>query len=973
MNVQPEQLVAVDQNKVMPRRLPAGQAEAIDRSTVIKFTFAGVEYCAYPGDTIASALTAAGVNVLSRSFKYHRPRGLLCAAGQCPNCLVQIGDEPNVRSCQRPVQEGMEVRPQNVWPSLKRDVLALNQAASRFMPVGFYYKTFIRPRFLWPTYEHVLRNAAGLGEVDETSTWGKFDKEYLYADVVVVGGGPAGISAALQAASQGARVQLFDENESLGGHLRFSAGQGQRLTELVDAVEQETGVEVFSSTAVLGWYQDNWLAATRGNRLFKIRAKALVVATGAYEMPLLFDDNDLPGVLLGSAVQRLLHLYGTVPGKQALIATANDDGWEVAAALHKAGIGIAAVVDERLRSAVSSAHLEVLEQQRLPLFFGHVIQAAHGSGKVDGASIAPVDADGVVDLARAQRLRCDFIAVSMGWTPAIGLMYMAQGKAAYDEVRAEMLPADLPAGLYVAGRANGTHKMAIQIDDGRLAGAQAAAFVGRGAAPQEEDAQRADEPVRTSARACVAGQKKRFLCYCEDVTDEDVATAVQEGYDSMELLKRYSTVSMGPCQGKMCSMNAIHLCARATARSVQQTGSTTSRPPAVPVSLGALAGQNMEPVQYSAVHHWHLEQGAQMMVAGQWLRPEHYGNPEQEIMAVRQRVGLIDVSTLGKLKLTGTGVPTLLERLYVNQWRKLAVGRVRYGIMCNDEGVMMDDGVCARMAESEWYMRTTTSGTTAVYEWIQWWVQSGWGADVHVRNVSESYAAFNLTGPQARAVLAKLTDVELDNEDFPYMHVRSGLVAGVFCRILRIGFTGEISYELHCPAGYGLHLWQVLMEAGGEFGIAPFGVEAQRVLRLEKGHIIVGQDTDALSDPLAANMAWAVKLNKKDFLGKFALERIEQEGPRQRLVGFKMARSGVVPDEGLQIVARNGQGKLDSIGWVTSCKHSPVLGQTIGLCWLPVEVAAQEGASFSIYMNEREEKAHVHHGPFYDAAGERQT
>ena len=649
-----------------------------------------------------------------------------------------------------------------------------------------------------------------------------------------------------------------------------------------------------------------------------------------------------------------------------------------AAALHEADIGVAAVVDERPRQAVSSPQLEQLEQARLPLFFGHVVQAAHGAGRVEGASIAPVATNGNVDRTQAQRLACDFIAVSMGWTPAIGLMYMAQGKAAYDEARAEMLPRDLPPGLYVAGRANGAHLVEIQIDDGRMAGAQAAAFAGAGAAPQAEEiqgvaARRADAPGRTSGRACVAGNGKRFLCYCEDVTDEDVDTAVREGYDSMELLKRYSTVSMGPCQGKMCSMNAIHLCARATGRSAQETGSTTSRPPAVPVSLGALAGQNMEPVQYSAVHHWHVQRGAQMMVAGQWLRPEHYGDPQEEVMAVRQRVGLIDVSTLGKLKLTGKGVPALLERLYVNQWRKLGVGRVRYGIMCNDEGVMMDDGVCARMNEHEWYMSTTTSGTTAVYEWIQWWVQSGWGAGVHVRNVSESYAAFNLTGPQARAVLAKLTDVELDNKAFPYMHVCSGQVAGAPCRILRIGFTGEISYELHCPAGYGLHLWEALMEAGAEFGIAPFGVEAQRILRLEKGHIIVGQDTDALSDPLGANMAWAVKLNKKDFLGKPALERIERDGPRQRLVGFKMARPGVVPDEGLQIVERNAQGQLDIVGWVTSCKHSPSLGEVIGLCWLPVQVAAQEGAPFSIYMNEREEEARVFHGPFYDPDGERQT
>jgi sarcosine oxidase subunit alpha len=379
----------------------------------------------------------------------------------------------------------------------------------------------------------------------------------------------------------------------------------------------------------------------------------------------------------------------------------------------------------------------------------------------------------------------------------------------------------------------------------------------------------------------------------------------------------------------------------------------------------------MEPVQVTPIHGWHLDHGATMMAAGLWLRPEHYGDPAAEVRAVRERVGLIDVSTLGKLELTGPGVPDLLERIYVNQWRKLARGRVRYGVMCNDEGVVLDDGVCAHLRDELWYMSTTSSGATAIYEWMQWWLQSGWGEGVHVTDVTEAYGAFNLAGPHARAVLQKLTDRRLDNDAFGYMRVRSAEVAGAPCRILRIGFTGELSYELHCPSGYALGLWEALLDAGHEFDIIPFGLEAQRILRLEKAHIIVGQDTDAISDALSADMAWAVKLNKPDFLGKRELVRIAAEGPKQRLVGFVMARRDVVPDEGMQIVAPRSRGKPEIMGWVTSSRFSLTLKGAIGLCWLPADVAAREGAPFTIDMNGSLEEARVHHGAFYDPEGKR--
>lgn len=959
-----------------PNRLPPKQGEVIDRSSTIRFTFDGVEYTAHPGDTVASALTAAGVKVLSRSFKYHRPRGLLCCAGHCPNCLVQIGEEPNVRACTRPVEAGMDVRAQNVWPSLNRDLLSLTQLGSRFMPVGFYYKTFIRPQKLWTFYEHTLRHAAGLGEVDIDTPPGEFDKQYLHTDVVVVGGGVAGMSAALSAAEAGARVLLFDENPALGGRLRFTVplefSSDTHLPEQLAAVKQQPNITVFTDTSVLGWYQDNWLCAVKGTRLFKIRTASMVVATGAHETPLIFDNNDLPGVMLGAAVQRLIHLFGVLPGNQIVIVTANEAGWDVAADLQSLGVNVAAIVEEREPNACTSPYREGLTNAGVPVFYRHTILEALGSGEVKGARIVRLDESGEISPATIQSLQCDLIVTSMGWTPANALLYMAGGTLEYNEERAEILPVSTPPGIYIVGRAAGINAVDSQIDTAQQTGLNAAAFAGFG----EFDESMAQfpgvlGPRCTSDRVCVPGKKKRFVCYCEDVTDEDVGTAIAEGYDSVELLKRYSTISMGPCQGVMCSMNTIHLCARANGWTVQETGTTTARPPTTSVTLGALAGQNMEPVQATPIHQWHLAHGARMMVAGLWMRPNHYGDPAAEVMCVRKRVGLIDVSPLGKLQLTGPGVPRLLERIYTNQWDNLRVGRVRYGVMCNDEGVVLNDGVCAHLNDETWYMTTTSTGATTVFEWLQWWLQSGWGEGIHLTDLTDTYSAFNLAGPQSRALLEKLTERNLSNKAFPYMRARSAKIAEVPCRLLRLGFTGELSYEIHCPSGYALHVWEALIEAGKEFGIAPFGVEAQRILRLEKAHIIVGQDTDAMSDPLSANMAWAVKLDKPDFLGKPSLMRISAEGPKQLLVGFKMVEPTVVPDEGLQIVESEADGRLKIVGWVTSSRFSPTLEQTIGLCWLPADLASQNGAAFTIRMDGHLVEARVHHDAFYDPDGER--
>lgn len=957
-------------------RLPPHPEEVIDRRQTVTFTFDGRSFAAHPGDTIASALAAAGVDVLSRSFKYHRPRGVLCCAGHCPNCLVQVGPEPNVRACTRPVEAGMSVRSQNAWPSLERDVMSLTALGSRLMPPGFYYKAFIHPQALWPAYEKVLRNAAGLGRIDPQTPPGDYDKQYVHADVVVVGGGPAGLSSAQAAAAHGLRVLLIDENPELGGHLRYAKRHHHAtLAQLVASVTANEQIAILTGTTAISAFEENWLAAVSptagGARLYKVRAEAAIYATGAYEQPLLFGNNDLPGIMLGSAAQRLMHLYGVAPGKTAVVVTANEDGWAVAGELLEAGIRVAALADLRHDASLRSAL-----PPDVPVYRGYAPLNASGGRRVQKVTLARVDASGAVDRADTHTVTCDLVVVSVGWSPANGLIYQAGGRMAFDEARAEFRPETLPPSVFMAGRVAGTHALDHELAEGRLAAQRAAALLGRANAPDvlaaaNHEASRLAEPARTSDQILVPGEGKRILCYCEDVTDHDLSLSIAEGYDGIELLKRYSTISMGPCQGKMCSQNTIHLCARARGLTVEQTGTTTSRPPVTPTSLGALAGRSLEPVQLTPIHEWHQANGAKMMVAGLWLRPEHYGDSLAEIRAVREAVGLIDVSTLGKFRLVGPGVADLLNRLYINRWDNLGVGRVRYGVMCNDEGIILDDGVTARVGENEWYMTTTSSGSGAIFEWLQWWLQSGWGDGVQAVNVAEEYAAFNLAGPRARDVLRRLTDSDLTNEAFPYMRVRDVVLAGVPCRLLRIGFTGELSYEIHCPSGYGEYIWETVLATGGAMGIRPFGVEAQRVLRLEKGHLIVGQDTDGLTDPVAADMELAVKLDKPDFLGQRAIGRVKQNPPRQRLVGFMMDSPAVVPDEGLQIVRPGPDDRLEIIGWITSSRYSPTLDQAIGLCWLISDLAQQAGQSFTIRMNGRLETARVHHGPFYDPEGER--
>ncbi|MGN6869495.1 MAG: 2Fe-2S iron-sulfur cluster-binding protein [Solirubrobacteraceae bacterium] len=914
-------------------RLPVQPGERIDRQRVVRFTFDGKPFEAFEGDTIGSALFAKGQRTFSRSFKYHRRRGLMCCAGQCPNCIVAVDGAPGVRACVEPVTEGMRVEHLNAKPGLELDVMrATDLVGTKFTPPGFYYKTFIRPRRLWPLYEKVLRHAAGLGVLKKEQADREWRTEYRrrHADVLVVGGGIAGTSAARAAAEAGADVVLVAE----------------------DVVEPLAGVETLGRASALGYF-DGMVPVWQGDTLHQIRARAHVFATGTIEQPLVFAGNDLPGVMLSGGAMRLLDRYAVRPGERAVVVTTSDWGLMAAARLHDAGVAVAAVADLR---ATLTPSADSLKSRGIEVLAGHTVVEAKGSKQVTQALLAPVGND-----EHARTFDCDLLVVSGGAIPATSLLSQAGAQTVYDEQRGVfVLAGRLPANVYAAGEVAGFEDAEAIARSGERAGRQAA-----GAAMDDE------QPLPMSAFTGavpppVAGgtRGKCFACLCEDVTAKDIKLSIDEGYDSIELAKRYTTVTMGPCQGRMCQLASVRLLAKETGQNLQSVGTTTARPPYVSVPMGVLAGRPFQPAKRSAIHGRHRELGANIKWAGDWRRAYDYGDPQKEALAVHEAAGLIDVSTLGKMLVRGPDAGEFLDRLYPNRFSDLKPGRIRYGVISSDAGRIVDDGTIGRIDENTFYVTTTSSGAGAVEEWFSWWL-ADWRMNVELTDVTQGLAAVNLAGPKAREILSDLTDLDCSADAFKYLDAKQATVAGVSCLILRIGFVGEIGYEIHFAAAHGEHVWDALMEAGGQHGIKPFGLEPQRILRLQKMHILVGQDTDSESTPFGAAMPWIVKLDKsQDFIGKWALEHYAEEEPVTRLVGFTLG-DGYVPTEGAVIIDAVGA----PAGQVTSARFSPVLDRVIGMAWVPSPLA-RDGATVAISDQGRTLSAHIQTRPFYDPEGE---
>ena len=955
-------------------RLPPHPSQCTDPSSPVSFTYNGKPVSALEGDTIGSALYSSGARIFSRSFKYHRPRGLMCMTGDCPNCLMSVDGVPNVRTCNTPVQQGMEVRTQNAWPSVEHDALSVMDKLDRLMPVGFYYKSLIRPRISWDMARPIIRRVAGLGKVGpEKDPDSEHQHHNLHADVTIVGGGPAGLAAAIEAGRGGSRVVLIDEGPVLGGHLLSDVSVHPELEEhaglpgyqvaarLAQQVQEMSSIRVLSGATAFGLYPGNLLGVSQGKCLYKVRSRGIIVATGCREVPHLFPGNDLPGVYLGEALRRLMHLYGVVPAGRALVVASDQRGYRLAGELAQAGVQVVGIIDARESSPGGDT------ADSIPVFTDSSIAGASG---LKGVKRALVLDKGT---GETRSYACESIVITGTYEPNTGLLAQTSTALSYDPELQEIVTEDTPSGIYVAGDVTGLHNLELSLMQGKAAGCQASLGVDRPTGTELDALRRAirekeqayREALEPSSPSIAPSKEagKTFVCLCEDVTPKDLYQAIDEGFDEMQTLKRYSTLSMGPCQGKMCLRPAIELCSRYTGKTMDETGSTTTRPPLRPLTLGTLAGPMHMPVKRTALHERHVQLGAAMADVGPWKRPHSYGPVSEEIAAVRERVGIIDVSTLGKIDVQGADAPALLDKVYTHRFSNLPVGRIRYSLLCSDNGSIIDDGTITRLSEHHYFITTTTANVDLMEEWLKWW-NAGAGGNVHVNNVTSGYGAINVAGPKARETLSKLTDVDLSPDAFRYMRSAEGEVAGVPCLFLRIGFVGETGWEMHFSAEYSEHMWDALLDAGSEFGIAPFGVEAQRVLRLAKKHIILGQDTDMVSNPLEADLPWVVRLDKDDFIGKHALETVKERGPRDMLVGFVMEEA-VVPEDGVPVM-HLGQ----PVGRVTSSRADPTTARGFGLAWVPADLS-QEGAQITIQVRGRPSPARVVQQPFYDPEGAR--
>jgi sarcosine oxidase subunit alpha len=946
----------------------------IERDRPIAFSFNGKTYQGHPGDTLASALLANGVRLVARSFKYHRPRGIVGAGVEEPNAFVQRGRgaqaEPNVRATQLELFDGLEAASVNCWPSVRRDFWSINDRLSAPMPAGFYYKTFMWPPGLWMTYERVIRRAGGLGTAPDGPDPDIYDKRHSHCDVFVAGGGPAGLAAALAAARAGARVVLADEQAELGGAV---LGNGERIagapaTDWVAATVAELEalpeVRLLPRTTVFGYYDHNYMAlvervsdhlgptAPAGQprqRVWKVRAKQVVLATGAIERPIVFADNDRPGIMLASAAQSYVNRYGVRPGNRAVVFTTNDSAYRVAFDLATAGIDIRAVIDARPNPP--EALVEAVRERGIELLSGQAVVSAGGSRHLRRVEVVALTERGDGLEGDARRIRCDLLCLSGGWSPAVHLLSQIGGKLAYDETLVCFVPGEIRQAARAAGAANGAFALGTCLAQGFAAGAEAARDAGFAEAtppapPETEAAEGA--PQRALWRVPTGGARgKCFVDLHTDVTAADIALAAREGYQAVEHLKRYTAAGMGPDQGKTGGINALAILSEIRDAAIPAVGTTTFRPPYTPVTYGALAGRDVgelaDVARKTPIHAWHERAGAPFEDVGQWKRAWYYPRSGEdmhaavarECRATRNSVGICDASTLGKIDIQGADALRLLNWVYTNAWDSLPIGRCRYGLMLSEDGMVLDDGVTARLGEQHYLMTTTSGGAARVMAWLEEWLQCEWPElKVYLTSVTTQWATVSVAGPNARRLLGEVaTELDLSPEAFPHMAVREGVVAGIPARIFRVSFTGELAYEINVPASYGMALWQALMRGGESFEITPFGTEALHVLRAEKGYIAVGHDTDGSVSPFDLGFDWLVSKKKADFLGKRSLTRNDTARPdRKQLVGLLTEDPATVLPEGAHVVTEvKRKPPMPMIGHVTSSYSSAVLERSIAL------------------------------------------
>jgi sarcosine oxidase, subunit alpha len=993
----------------------------IDRSRVLNFTFDACSYTGFAGDTLASALLANGVHLLGRSFKYHRPRGVLAAGAEEPNALVAVRRDaarhtPNLRATQVELYEGLEAHSQNRWPNLAFDVGAVNDLIAPFIPAGFYYKTFMWPRRAWHAlYEPRIRAAAGLGTAPTQADPDRYAQRYAHCDVLVVGAGPAGLAAAAAAAALGARVMLCDEQPQLGGSLladdpqtaplieRRSASEWLALTLATLAASPQ--VRLLPRTTAFGYFPHNLVALNERltdhlaepdpqlprERQWQVRAREVVLATGAIERPLVFPGNDRPGIMLAGAARTWLNRYGVLAGTRAVVITAADEAYAAALELQQAGVFVATIADVR---AGESPWAERARAAGIPVMAAATVLRTSGRRRVNAIELARLEAGEVSSSALHP---CDLVLMSGGLTPSVHLFSQSRGRLRWDETLQAFLPGAPAERVRCAGACRGVYALAAALADGAAAGAAAAREATdparRGVCPSAALERTAPAPVAAETPAACAGALPRparargrsFVDYQNDVTAKDLALATREGFVSIEHVKRYTTTGMATDQGKTANLNALGIVSRTLGKALPEVGLTTFRMPYTPVSFGAFAGpargELFDPVRTTPMHGWAAARGAVFEDVGLWKRARYFPRGAEdmhaavarECRAVRRGCGIFDATTLGKIEVVGKDAVTFMNRLYVNAWNALAVGRCRYGVLLRDDGFVYDDGVVARVGEERFHVTTTTGGAPRVLAMMEDYLQTEWSElAVWLTSTTEQWAVIAVQGPNARAVLAPLVDIDIAAAALPHMSVATGRICAVPMRLFRVSFSGELGFEVNVPADFGPAVWEAIWAAGERHGITPYGTETMHVLRAEKGYIIVGQDTDGTVTPDDAGLAWAIGKNKPDFVGKRSLQRPAMlSAERRQLVGLSTIDPQVVLEEGAQVMAQShASAPSRPLGHVTSSYHSAVLGRSIAM-GLIAGGRARMGQTLYVPQQAGVVPVQVTSAVFYDPGGAR--
>ncbi|MFJ6327348.1 MULTISPECIES: sarcosine oxidase subunit alpha family protein [unclassified Rhizobium] len=921
----------------------------IDRSKTIAFSFDGRNYTGHPGDTLASALLANNIRLVGRSFKYHRPRGILTAGAAEPNALVTTGTggrtEANSRATMIELHDGLIARSQNRWPSLAFDVGAINGLLSPFLSAGFYYKTFMWPAAFWEkVYEPLIRKAAGLGKASYEADSDTYEKCWVHCDLLVIGAGPAGLAAALTAGRAGARVLLADEGFELGGSLL--AERGSSLEEMLEELAGLPNVQCLPRTTVIGWYDDNVFGAVERvqkhvatpdprrpvERLWRIIAKQAILATGAEERPLVFGGNDIPGVMMAGAMRSYLNRQAVAPGKRTVVFSTNSSGYRTASDLEAAGLEVAAIVDTRASGDAWNGNAPVLR--------GACIIDALGTKQLRGVSIASG--------AGTQDINADALAMSGGWSPIIHLACHRGAKPIWSEKHGAFLAPERQDGLLIAGSAAGLASTDCCLGDGAIKAAEALEAIGFGeVAPAFALAEEAS-PAAAALWHVKGGKGKAFVDYQNDVHLKDLGLAVREGYGDVELAKRYTTNGMATDQGKLSNVNAIGILAEARGISPAEVGTTTFRPFYTPVSFGALTGtsraKHFQPARKSPLHEWAKKNGAVFVETGLWYRSSWFPRSgektwresvDREVLNIRANAGICDVSTLGKIEIFGNDAAAFLDRVYCNGFAKLPVGKARYGIMLREDGMIYDDGTTSRLGEDHFFMTTTTALAAGVLTHLEFCAQTLWPElEVYFASSTDQWAQMAVAGPKSRAILAEIVDEDISDGAFPFMSARAVSLFGgkLKGRLFRISFSGELAYELGVPAAYGEFVADAILQAGQSYGICAYGAEALGVLRIEKGHVTHAEINGTVT-PGDLGFARMVSTTKPDFIGKAMLAREGlQAADRPRLVGVKPTDPAASFRTGAHILAENAAATLENgQGYVTSSAFSPSLGHTIGL------------------------------------------